>query len=816
MASAQNRNLEKGDRYYESLAYPLAISQYEKGLEKDKDIRSMERVADAYKNIGDPEGAEKWYKELVGTTGAPAINQFYYGQVLMSQGRYLEARKWFTSYLQTGENPRRASRFIESCDYALELKSDSSRYVIQRENFNAGASDIAPITTRQGVIYASSRKRGLGSRMINLRDREKYFYDIYIVQRSNNRKGFKIKPLRGKVNSRFHEGPAVLSPKGDKIYFTRSNFVKGEFGEDSRGINRLKIFSATQEDGKWMDVQPMPFNNDMYSCGHPALSKDGKVMVFASDIPGGFGGTDLYMSKHDGTTWSTPVNLGSSINTQGDENFPHIHPSGALFFSSNGHPGMGGLDVFSANPKGDRWENPLNAGYPLNSSRDDFGIAWRAGKPAGYFTSNRSGNDDIYRFTRTMKIKGKVVDSRTKQPLEGVSVSIMDVNSKETKLTTDKDGNFIVPAEWNKEYFATATKTDYLKNREKVKTATPSPFEDYEMVIDLERDMIFTLSGEVKDAETGAALDNVKVRLISGYQKTLQGDQKGAYYSDLEENTQYNLIIMREGYVPYLAEVSTIGKIDPEDFVINASLSKGNYTLVEGKSFNKATNASLPGTTIAEISVKDVKEVGRTTSRLDGRFWMVLSPGQDDFLIGSREGYFASRADLPKVSSPEKDTTIKVDMPMIPYEVGAIVKIIYYDYNKSDITSMASRELWEIVYFLENNPSASVELSSHTDARGSDAFNERLSQTRSDAAVGWINRRGIKRKRVAAKGYGEKQLVNQCQDGVSCDEAAHSQNRRTEIRVTKLELGSLQETQNQSPWLEAIQKRTFGNRTIGK
>ncbi len=805
-ALAQNRNLRKGDKLYEALAYPLAINQYEKGLKKERDIRAMERLADAYNNIGEPEGAEKWYGELVTTQGAAAINKFYYGQALMSNGKYAQARKWFEAYLQTGENPRRAARFIEACDYAQELKMDSTRYVVEPEDFNVGASDMAPVMTRQGMIYTSSRRRGFGARFVNLRDREKYFYDIYMVKRDNSKKGFKIKPLKGKVNSRFHEGPAVLSPKGDKIYFTRSNYIKGDFGKDTRGINRLKIFSATNENGKWKNVEPISFNDDMYSCGHPALSKDGQVMVFASDIPGGFGGTDLYMSKWDGSSWSTPINLGSKINTQGDEEFPYLHNSGTLFFSSNGHPGMGGLDIFAAAADGDSWEEPTNAGYPLNSSRDDFGITWRSNSPRGYFTSNRSGNDDIFNFTRKMKIKGTVVDSRTKAPLRSVKVSMMDASSKETKLTTDKEGKFEIDAKWGTDYFATLSKKDYLQLREKILTKEVSPFEDIEVVMELERDLIFTLSGDVKDSESGAAVEDADIRLISYREKNFQGDKKGSYFTELEENTEYTVIILKDGYKPHIATVSTIGKVDPEDFIINASLDKGNYMLVEGRSFVQEDKKTLPQTTVAAIHSQDRKEADRTVSRYDGRFWMVLDPTVEHYLIGSKQGYFASRAELPKPGDFKGDTTVSVDMPMVPYEIGAVVKIIYYDYNKSNITDIASMDLFEIIYFLENNPEASVELSSHTDSRGGDSYNEKLSQSRSDAAVGYITDRGIQKPRIVAKGYGEKQLVNKCDDGVNCGEAEHSKNRRTEIRVTKLDLGKVEE-----PWKKRLILQQMGD-----
>jgi len=788
--TAQNRHLRKADKLYEALVYPLAIKSYEKGLKEERDLRSMERIADAYKDIGDPVGAERWYGELVASKGSAPINKFYYGEVLMRNGKYDEARKWFEAYMATGENPKRAASFIEACDLAAEIKQDSSRYAIKRADFNVGESDFSPIITRQGMVYTSSRKRGFGSRFINMRDKEKFFYDLYRVERNSSKVGYKVKPLKGKVNTRFHEGPAVFTKDGNTLYFTRSNFYKGEKGEDTRGINRLKIFSAKRVGKKWKEIEELPFNDPSYSCGHPALSPDGMTMVFVSDIPGGFGGSDLYMSKFDGKNWGTPINLGSEINTQGDEEFPYLHPAGALFFSSEGHPGMGGLDIFAAQADGDRWGNPINAGYPMNSSRDDFGVVWSKGKPKGYFSSNRNGNDDIYSFSRQMYIQGTVVDSRTNLPLENAKVSILDANGRESKITTDKDGRFKAPGTW---YYCTVNKNEYIQLRKKLDTKEVSALEDYDTVLPLERDMIFTISGNVKDAATGESLRGADIRLIGSMDKTFQSDKKGSYFEDLEENTEYTVIIMKDGFVPQVASVTTVGKTDPEDFIVNADLVRGNYMLVEGRSFLRESGKSLAAVNVRGVDTENRQETKSTVSRTDGRFWVVLDPKVEQTLIGSKVGFFSSRADLPSPSAFSGDTTVKVELPMVPYEIGALVKIIYYDYNKSDITKVAGSDLFEIIYFMKDNPEVSVDLSSYTDSRGGTDYNKKLSQRRSDASVGYIVNRGIGDKRIKAKGFGESQPVNQCIDGRNCSEELHSLNRRTEIRVTQLDLGKVEE-----------------------
>ncbi len=803
---AQNIHLKKGDKFYEVFAYPMAIKHYKKGLKKERDLRSMERLADSYKNIGEFQKSEEWYSELVKTAGSAPVNKFHYGKALMTNGKYISARNWFEAYMQTGENPKRAAKLIEACDLALEMQRDSSRYSILEADFNVDESEFSPVVTRHGIVYTSARKRGFISRLVNMRDNEKLFYDLYSVRNSNNKKGYKIEPIKGKINTKFHEGPAVLSKDGNTMFFTRSSYFEGEEGRDQKGVNNLNIFQAKRVGKKWKEIEKLLFNNDAYSCGHPALSADGRTLVFVSDIPGGFGGTDLYMSKFDGNNWGTPSNLGSSINTQGDEKFPYLHLAGALLFSSDGHPGMGGLDIFSASVTGDRWENPVNAGFPLNSSKDDFGVFLAKGQTNGYFSSNRNGNDDIFTFEYQMYIEGTVTDSRTRQLLENVKVSVIDAGGHEQEVSTDKDGKFRVPGIWGDEYFCIFNKKDFVQLRQKLDTRDVSVFDDMKINFEMEREVVYTLSGNVKDAVTGEPLRGAKIRVISYQEQNLKADKAGNYFQELEESTEYTVVIMKEGYIPQLTSLTTVGKTDPEDFVINASLEKGDYLLAEGRTFFRESGAPLGQVTVRAVDTDRHEEVKSTMSRMDGRFWAVLDTSVEQILIGSKVGYFSSRTDLPTPSEFTGSRTVQVEIPMVPYEIGALVKVIYYDYNKSDITKIAGADLFEIIYFLEENPEASVDLSSFTDSRGGDDFNMKLSKQRSDASVSFIVERGIKENRIKSKGHGESQPVNGCTNGINCSEEEHALNRRTEIRVTELDLGKADQIWERQLILEQLEE----------
>ena len=772
------------------LSIQLQSQNTKKALRKTPDLRSMERLADAYVQISNPEKAAEWYGAIVKMKGAAPINKLKYGQMLMATGKYDEARKWFQAYLETGENPSMAARMVEACNFAEAETKKPSRYVVQSEKLSTSRSEFSPVIYDQGLIFTGER-RGAFTRFLNVRNNNN-FYDLFYAQRDPNKKaGVVVKRLKGKVNRKFHDGPATVANGQNTLYFTRSHFVKDKKGKTPINHSKLMILTAEKSKKKWKQIASLPFNSDNYSCGHPALSEDGNYLVFASDIPGGFGGTDLYICAKQGDSWSTPQNLGSSVNSEGDEQFPYIHKSGDLFFASNGLPGFGGFDIFSAPKEGDKWGKAENAGYGLNTDADDFSIAWLPNKSAGYFASDRDGSDDIFMFKRQMEINGTLVDQRTGKALQGVTVTLLDASNRETKLVSDEYGNFTTLAEWGKDYLLTADKAEYLQLRERITTSNLSPLEDFNSTFKMEPDLILAVLGDITDAETKAPIADANVSVIANKNLPYKSDAKGSYYAQVAEEQEYTVIVQKNGYVPQIFSFSTEGKKKSEDFRFNAALVKGNAILAEGKAYVNETRAPLAGVHVRAIDIQNQTELKGVMSRKDGRFWQVLNPAIDQILIGSKIGFFAARAELPDMDSTMANQTIKVEIGMVPYEIGALVKIIYYDYNKSDIKRVASKDLYEIIYFLQDNPEASVQLSSYTDSRGGNVYNEKLSQQRADAAAGYISRKGISKSRVASKGYGETNLVNKCSDNVECTDEAHSANRRTEIRITKLDLGKV-------------------------
>jgi outer membrane protein OmpA-like peptidoglycan-associated protein len=781
---AQGGLLKKADKRYEAMTYPLAIKSYERYLRKSKNVMAMERVADAYRQIGNTGKAEAWYAEATKQPTVSPMGKFHYGEMLKANGKYEEARKWFEAYLQTGTDPRRASRAIESCDFALEAKRDSGLFNVNTEKFNTKGSDFGPLIYQQGLLKVAERK-GAFRKLVNMRNGNS-FYDIYEVKFNDSKRGFTSKRIKGKVNRRFHDGPATLNKAQDQMLFTRSFMVKDKKSRAPRDHSKLKLLMSTREGAKWKNIEELPFNSQSYSVGHPALSSDGNTLVFSSDIPGGFGGSDLYVSRKTGKEWSAPENLGSAINTEGNESFPYLHDGGVLFFSSDGHPGLGGMDILAAEPEGTLWAKPTNLGYPLNSAADDFSMCWATNKPTGYFSSNRGGNDDIYSFRRGSSVEGILVDSKTGLPVKNAAIHVTNSAGKETNFITGPDGRFNYLGDWGKDLIVEAKADRYLTARERVTMTDISPVENKTVTIKITPDMIFMLTGQITDARTHQPIEGANVRLISSSEEKLKTDREGKYFKRLEENTEYTVVVMQPGYVPQVHQLSTQGKSISEDFVFNAALEPGNYLLVEGKTYRNADNSPIEAANIHVVNDSAKREARATRSRQDGRFWLVLDPGKTQYLIGSKVAYFSARAEMP-AAKVGRDTTVSVNMPMFPYEVGTIVKIIYYDYNKSAILDSASKDLYEVIYFLNDNPEASVELSSHTDSRGGVAYNAKLSQQRADAAVNFILGRGIDGPRIVAKGYGESNVTNQCKDNVTCTEKEHSVNRRTEIKVVEIQ-----------------------------
>lgn len=282
--------------------------------------------------------------------------------------------------------------------------------------------------------------------------------------------------LSNDLNSKFHDGPVSFAQNGSWAMFNRNNYYHGKARKSKDGTNKLKLYSAKYTGGEWYDVKDFPYNSNEYSNGHPALSENGSLLYFVSDKPGGFGGTDIYYCLRVDTGWTEPVNLGKAINTTGNEMFPYVDHKNNLYFSSNGHPGMGGLDIFYVELKDKLPASaPENVGFPVNSIKDDFGIIMEADKSSGYFSSNRKGTDDIYKFSHIpvrLDLRGLILThaQNSERAVDGVKVVITSASASDT-LFTKAVGDFYSVLDRDKDYKIEATKEGYETQRATISTS---------------------------------------------------------------------------------------------------------------------------------------------------------------------------------------------------------------------------------------------------------------------------------------------------------------------------------------------------------
>jgi outer membrane protein OmpA-like peptidoglycan-associated protein len=552
LAAAQSISIKEklADRYYNDYSYYKAIPMYEQLLKSTpKNYRIYEKLADSYRKINDSENAQRCFAFLVDTTSPRHEYLLYYAQVLARNGRYDKAAIWYQKYGVSEPTDTRGTEFPAFYSNIKSIIADSSSYKVSSAPFNSLTSDFSPAFYGNDIVLVSARKKTSVIRSIYNRTYSS-FLDLYVTQPESRT----AKPFSREINSKYHEGPVTFTRNLDTIIFTRSNFFNKQFRKSSEGVNKLKLFLAVRDKNKkrWTNISSMPFNNDQYSVGHPALSADGKTLYFVSDMPGSLGGTDIYFShlingSNGKKSWSDPVNMGPEINTKGNEMFPFIDKEGNLWFASDGHPGFGGLDVFVAGKKTSGFSEPVNPGYPFNTRFDDFGYITRTSGSEGYLSSDRNnqiGNDDIYMIRKISRSLPLVVfDSKNKMRLASATISIVSRNSEPETMVSDLNGlaKFRVkPAE---PYRLTASKDKY----EEVKlefTASELNNLDTLRIPLLKGSPKFTLTGKVYSADNFNPVANATVVLINkidSSEKEVKSDDKGSFSFQLQSESDYSV-----------------------------------------------------------------------------------------------------------------------------------------------------------------------------------------------------------------------------------------------------------------------------------
>ncbi len=616
--------IKRAERLYKGLEFSKAVPVYEKiaASENKHSVKAYERLGDINRLSSHFEQSAAAYKKAIELDGVNPEVYLNFGQVLRSLGKYGEAIEQFDHYLKLNPSDNRATLYADYCRQIINRRNITEFYEIANAKaLNTAFSEFSPVIVDDKVIFTSDRSSSTGDRKYGWTGN--YYLDLYKAGLPNPAEPEKaVDPApdlySNDLNMAFHDGPASFSPDNKTIYFTRVFRKAGEVDTSRYYTNKLKIFTSKYDGNKWLNPEPFYLNSEDYSVGHPAISPDGNTLYFVSDMPGGIGGTDIYTVDLVDGKWSNLKNAGAEINTFGNEMFPFIDQNGTLYFSSDGLPGLGSLDVLKSSFNDGKWAKPENMKEPINSSADDFGF-FKGKSGQVLFSSNRlggQGGDDIY-MASLIKYADSVV-----------------------------------------------------------------------------------VTGLVKDRQNGEVLSNATVLLWN-------------------QNSDEVLVLKTN--------------------------SAGEYTAT-------------------------------------------LKPNNNYIFKAVKKGFTTDCLTLKVPEYTRKTTFQNRDLLLVKLKVNEIFRLekVYYDFDKWNIRPDAAVELNKVADFLNQNPSVNVELGSHTDSRGTDAYNVRLADRRAESAVKYIIEKGIAKSRITAKGYGETQLVNKCKDNVECTEEEHQDNRRTEIKITGL------------------------------
>jgi outer membrane protein OmpA-like peptidoglycan-associated protein len=712
--SKNNRDLMIADYMYTHLAFAEAIKHYEKVVEYNDDPAVMVKLGDCYRMIHDIEKSVSCYAIAIKQESCPISAYQNYADALMSLGRYKEAKELFLKYQETDPGNRSVTNKINSCDYADSLLKLPPTGILRFESFNTDGYEFGPSFRNTDLVFTTDSVYNTEKKKTDKWTGHS-FYQIRFTETNNEGKSSsEVKNLGKKVNGKYHDGPCTFCHDGDTMFFTRTNYgvsmINNGPKSDPKKLVHLQIMIASKQNPETKEyerIRPFVLNKSNYSTIHPTLSANGKMLVFASDMPGGEGGIDLYMTTLDARgKWSKPVNLGKGINTEGDEVFPSFYNDSVIYFSSNGWLGLGGLDIYRAswsNEK-DLFVNAQNMGVPVNSSYDDMSFVEHRNLSMAYLASNRpasKANDNIYSYeAQSVFLDLTIIDGVTKKPLQDCYIEFVSVPDNRT-FTSNEKGNLFSPLYLQTNYKVKVHKAGYKPVEIPVSSISAIGNDTIRKTLDMQANFQISYSAIVLDEKTKQPIENPSVvwmekeGLKTDTVKLATGEK---LYVELKPNSVYHTYAVKTNYY-----------------------SKEKY-----------------------ISTKGIENGIGTTHIVDTIYIKKL-------------------------------------------EVGEVYKIdnIYYDYNKATVRQDAKPSLDQLINLLNQYPTMKIQLNSHTDCRGSDSYNLKLSQNRARAVVNYLVERGVSMDRLKFRGFGETLPVNDC-DCLKCTEEQYQDNRRTEFQIIAL------------------------------
>lgn len=629
--SEADAQFQRGEYYDASMTYKKVYNKLRKKEERPQRGEVAFKMGRCYRLLNMSARASAAFQNALRYEYPDSTTHFMLAQALHADGKYAAALRSYDKYLEFCPDDSLAINCAEGCRTAQEIRARGSRYVVkQAKLFNSRRADFCPMylgADCDQIYYTSTTEKATGDKKSEITGMKNA--DVFFSKKNEKGEWERPEPVEGELNTEFDEGIVAFSPDAQTMYLTKAR-------RELNAPTSVEIYTSTRSDAKWSAPVKFEITADTLSTfGHPAVSPDGEYLYFVSDMPGGYGGKDIWrisLKERQGSL----VNLGPDINTEGNDDFPYVRSDGSLYFSSDGHPGMGGLDIFRASAVGDpadlRWEVE-NMGFPINSAGDDFGITFGKGED-GFFSSNRGdarGYDHIYSFEYDpvrITIEGLVMD-KDEEPVKNAIIRIVGNDGSNQKEVARNDGSFS-----------------------------------------------FAL-------------------------------QRGVKY------------VMLAGAKGYLNQ--------KQEFASDSTMEDANY-------------------------------------------WV-------EFI-------------LPSISKP------------------SVVENIFYDYDKADLRPESKTALNELIAVLHDNPNVTIEMASHTDRWGSDAYNINLSERRAKSVVDYLVENGISRDRLQPHGYGKSRpktvtkriarLYPQFKEGDILTEefiktlseedqqAADQINRRTEFSVLSL------------------------------
>ncbi|MCE3229174.1 MAG: hypothetical protein K0S32_3725 [Bacteroidetes bacterium] len=577
---AQSFKEKIADKKFDNLEFASASPMYEElSRSKHPKIKYYVRAGECNMNAGDFNKAQLYYDKAYTNTGMTDYDLYNYYQVLKYNSNYTKATEVFSKindnqYKFIRDNLSKKKLQIE------ELKKDSANYTLKRLDINSDENDFCPYVVANEMYFLSSRRNtAMSNRKYGWDD--SYYLDIYkgYIDGETVKNEHSVKEgLQTKV----HEGPVCFTKDGNTQFVTRNNYFHKKLKKSSTNKVNLKIFMRKKEGEKWGEFTEFPFNSDEYSCGHPAVSADGKTIYFVSDMPGSLGLTDIWMSTNENGTWSKPENLGQSVNSEGREMFPNLFEDEVLFYSSDGKIGLGGLDIFYTVAGGaDMAFEAQNLGYPVNSHFDDFGFFAKT-NTSGYFSSNRgTTKDDIYSFVSKRAIISSAInlivkDKESKEILSNADVTLIDETGKPAYTgKSDDKGELKFSVIPGKSYKVKTTKDGYKESVGMIKEDEIAKLANTKKELLVEKKIIGLL-GLIADADDLTPIEKVTITITDAFnQKDVmkfttdkEGDFRHIYKNKkVGDDLSYIVKMEKEGYIT---------KVQPVDITIK----KEGYVLL--------------------------------------------------------------------------------------------------------------------------------------------------------------------------------------------------------------------------------------------